>query len=322
MCVPVFNAGAFVAETLESIAGQSFGDIKVLISLDRSDDDSEAVCRRYLADARFELMVQRERLGWVRNVNALIARVDTPFFCITPHDDLLAPRYLAELHALVTSDPSIACAYSDIECFGAIEREIIIQPDIRGTAVERMTDFLLDHFNAVAFRGLVRRRGPEDRPYLPSGLPADFAADAVWMVDLAARGELRRVPRALYAKRYHNQSVHAGWGTWSREKLISLWARHTAACVRRALEHTEALRDGEILLAAAFVRAAGIGKAAENYAAPKDARETVAAMAIFCDALTDTPSARLSGILALPNASYLRNIISRHASRDPVRLLA
>ena len=60
VCVPVFNAAVFLAETLDSIAAQSFADIKVLISLDRSDDDSESVCRHYLGDRRFELIVQRE----------------------------------------------------------------------------------------------------------------------------------------------------------------------------------------------------------------------------------------------------------------------
>ena len=50
VCVPVFNAALFLAETLDSIAAQSFADIKVLISLDRGDDDSESICRRYLHD--------------------------------------------------------------------------------------------------------------------------------------------------------------------------------------------------------------------------------------------------------------------------------
>ena len=179
-----------------------------------------------------------------------------------------------------------------------------------------MTDFLLNHFNAVAFRGLVRRRSAEDRPCLPTGLPENFAADTVWMLDLALRGELRRVPAPLYSKRYHAGSVHAGWTTWSREKLITLWAQHTAACVRIALEQVEDPRDGEIVLAAGFIRAVGIGKAAEDYAAPKGPRETAAATAIFCDALADISSSRLASILARPDASHLRSIMARHASRD------
>ena len=315
VCVPVFNAGAFVGHTLESIAAQSFADIKVLISLDRSDDDSEAVCRRYLADSRFELVVQPERLGWVRNANALIARVDTPFFCITPHDDLLAPRYLAEVHALATSDLSVACAYTDMECFGVTGHGVILQPDIRGSTVDRITEFLLDHFNAVAFRGLVRRHDAEDRPYLPTGLQGDFAADTVWMFDLALRGELRRVPRPLYAKRYYAGSVHAGWGAWPREELVRLWAVHTAVCVRKALDRTEDIHDAERVLSAAFIRAAGMGKAAENVAAPRGPREVADATTAFCEALGQAPSSRLDAVLALPDGRYLRNIIARHASR-------
>jgi glycosyltransferase involved in cell wall biosynthesis len=45
VCVPAYNAAAFIAETLDSVLAQTFGDLKVLISLDRSTDDSEAICR-------------------------------------------------------------------------------------------------------------------------------------------------------------------------------------------------------------------------------------------------------------------------------------
>ena len=316
VCVPVFNAAVFLAETLDSIAAQSFADINVLISLDRSDDDSESVCRRYLHDRRFELIVQHERLGWVGNVNALIERVDTPYFCITPHDDLLAPQYLAEVYALAASDPAIACAYSDLEGFGA-RRLRIAQPDIRGTMVERVIDFLLNHFAVVPFRGVVRRRRSDDRPYLPTGLRGDFAADTVWMLHIALRGELRRVPSTLYAKRYHHASVHAQWRNWPREKLIVLWAEQAAACARIALEHVGDSRDREVVLAAALMRVAGVGNS-RTYATPKEPLEVAAATAIFCDALGDASLLRdLQSILAFPNARHLRDAIARNADAAP-----
>jgi len=314
VCVPVFNAEAFLAETLDSIAAQSFADIKVLISLDRSEDDSEAVCRRHLVDPRFELIVQRERLGWVGNVNTLIERVDTPYFCITPHDDLLAPQYLAEVHALVASDPAISCAYSDIETFGAIGCARIIQPDIRGVLIERVTDFLLNHYNAVAFRGMVRRRSQDERPYVPTGLRRDFGADAVWMLHLALRGELRRVPSTLYAKRYDTNSVHAAWPNWPRKELVAAWAEQAAICARIALNQVGDPRDREIVLAAALMRVAGVGDAG-SLAAPREPIEIAAATAIFCDMLGDVaPLREMQSILALPNAHWLRNAIAKSAS--------
>jgi GT2 family glycosyltransferase len=317
VCVPVFNAATFLAETLDSIAAQSFTDIKVLISLDRSDDDddSESVCRRYLHDPRFELIVQRERLGWVGNVNALIERVDTPYFCITPHDDLLAPQYLAEVYSLAASDPAIACAYSDVEGFGT-SRPYFAQPDIRGTLMERVIDFLINHFAVVPFRGIIRRRNSDDRPYIPAGLRRDYAADTVWMLHIALRGELRRVPSMLYAKRYHEASVHAPWSRWPREELIVLWAEQAAACARIALEHISDSRDREVVLAAALMRVAGAGNC-RVYATPREPFEIAAATATFCDALGDAAILRdVQRILAYPNARRLRDAIATNVSHD------
>jgi glycosyltransferase involved in cell wall biosynthesis len=315
VCVPAFNAAVFLAETLDSIATQSFADIKVLMSLDRSDDASESICRRYLHDRRFELIVQRERLGWVGNVNALIERVDTPYFCITPHDDLLAPQYLAEVYALAASDTAIACAYSDVQGFGTLS-PYFAQPDIRGTLIERVTDFLLNHFAVVPFRGVIRRRNLDDRPYIPTGLRQDFAADTVWMLHIALRGELRRVPSVLYSKRYHDASVHAPWPNWPREELIVLWAEQAAACARIALEHVADPRDREVVVAAALMRVAGIGNS-RVYATPTERLEIAAATAIFCDALGDASCLRdVQSILAYPNARHLRDAIMEHVPFD------
>lgn len=311
VCVPVFNAADFLAETLDSIAAQSLSDIRVLISVDPGSDDSESICRRYLHDRRFELIVQPERLGWVGNVNELIGRVETPYFCITPHDDLLAPHYLAEVYALAGSDPAIACAYSDVEGFGRL-RVRFEQPDIRGTLIERVIDFLLNHFVAIPFRGIVRRRDSDDRPYLPTGLRRNFAADTVWMLHLALRGELRRVPTPLYSKRYHDASVHAGWPDWPRGELIALWADQAATCARMALEHVVDARDRELVLAAALLRVAGVGRS-QTYATPKGPLEVAAATAMFCDAVGDTsPICNMQSILAYPTAHRLRDAIAEH----------
>ena len=312
VCVPVFNAANFLAETLDSVSAQSLPDLRVLISVDRGSDDSESICRRYLQDRRFELIVQPERLGWVRNVNALIERVETPFFCITPHDDLLEPPYLAEVYALAASDPAIACAYSDVEGFGGL-RMRFEQPEIRGTLLERVIDFLLNHFAAFPFRGIVRRRDAHDRPYLPTGLPRDFAADTVWMLRLALRGELRRVRSPLYRKRYHSASVHSAWPDWPRGELIALWADQAAACARMALDHVADPLDRQVVLAAALLRVAGVGRG-QCYATPTNPHEVAAATARFCDAVGDTSLLRdMQAILAYPNAQPLRDAIAEHA---------
>ena len=321
VCVPVYNAEAFVAETLDSVVKQTLSDLRILISLDKSTDDSEGVCRRYLEDPRVELIVQPDRLGWVGNVNALITRVDTPYFCIVPHDDRLHPRYLSEVLALADSDPAIACAYSDIEGFGA-NRQRFEQPEIRGERLERVLDVLLNHYCAVAFRGVVRRFGPGDRPFVPTGLRGDVAADAAWMVQLALRGELRRVPATLYAKRYAADSVHAAWFRYSRLERIALWAEQAAACTRIALEHVVDPVDRNIVLAAALMRVAGVGDAANRSSTPRGATAVAAANEIFKRALGDIPLPDdTNGLLSHPHARLLRQAVAKMASRSSPRQL-
>ena len=304
VCVPAYNAAGRIADTLESVAGQTFADFRVVISLDRSDDDSESVCRRYLADPRFQLVVQRERLGWVGNVNALIARVETPFFCILPHDDVLSPTYLASLYQVARADTGVSCVYSDIRGFGS-EAPAVVQEDIRGPQVDRVLDFFVNHFGAVAFRGLVRTGSPDDRPYLPTGIRRDFAADTVWLLTLALRGELRRVPEPLYAKRYGPDTVHAAWHRWPRDEMLRLWGEQAATCARIAVSALDRHRD--LLLAAALFRALGIGKVAPGFPPPAGPLERAAVMDAFTGALGDLRiPADLPALLGRHEARLLR----------------
>jgi len=278
VCVPVYNAAEFIAETLDRVAAQTFTDFKVLISIDRATDRSEEICRRYLTRPNWELIVQPKNLGWVGNVNALIERVDTPYFCITPHDDLLDSRYLAKLYAVAEADTAISCVYSDIQSFGS-RAMAIAQPEIRGGRLERVCDFFLNHYVAISFRGLIRRNHRNDRPFLPEGLRRNFAADTVWILDLAVRGELRRIPECLYFKRYMKSTVHAAWSRWERQEVLSLWAEQAAHCVQRALPHFDDADERTMILAAGLMRASGASR--PSVFSPQDPLETAMAAPAF-----------------------------------------
>ncbi|MES2521386.1 MAG: glycosyltransferase [Gemmatimonadota bacterium] len=283
--VPVYNGAAFVEETLQHVAAQTVHDFRVLISIDRGDDDSESICRRFASDRRFEIIVQPERRGWVGNVNALISCVDTPFFCITPHDDLLNPQYAEAMLDLLAREPAASCAYSDIVGFGASKGDIS-QPDVRGERQERVLDVLLNHFDAVAFRAVVRRRDKSDRPYLPSDIPRHFCADTVWMIRLALRGELRRVAQPLYRKRFDAATVHAGWGELPRADLLRLFAAVVAASTRLALEEIDDPVEREEVLTAGLLRASGQGSK-RDWDIPDTTLERATVVAHFAHATSD-----------------------------------
>lgn len=229
VCVPVYQGARFVADTLAAIRRQTIADIRVLVAIDRGTDGSVDACRPFLADPRFTILVHHDRQGWIGNANALMARVETEFFCILPHDDLIEPDYLEALLDCLDRHPAAVAAYCDLEGFEGASYSLQ-QSELGGGRFERLRDALAFHFNAVAYRGLIRRSG------LGGGLPlsgnrcGDFAADTVWMLRLAGLGELRRVPRTLYRKRIHPLAETQRWYRWDDAAAAEAWVEHCAQC--------------------------------------------------------------------------------------------
>lgn len=226
ICVPVYNAADFVRETLSSIRGQTRQDFTVLVSVDASTDESVAICREFSADERVRVFEQSRCLGWVGNCNWLLERVTSPYLCLIPHDDLVEPFYIERLFALAESHPEAAVVYSDIHTFGGPAEATLVQDPLSGPRRERVLKFLTEHYDAVAFRGLVRTEATRGGGLLQSNPLDDFAADSVWVMKLATRGELQRLPEALYWKRYGHITVHGEWSTWSRDKKVRAWTHH------------------------------------------------------------------------------------------------
>lgn len=228
-CVPVYNAEAFLAETLDSVRRQTHTDYKVLVSIDRSTDRSAEVARGFLADRRFRLFVHRKRLGWAGNLNFLLAKVRSRYFCVLPHDDLLAPPYIRRLLEALAERPRAVAAHSDLHGFGEHEA-VIHQEDLVGDRLTRVVAYLERHYPAVLFRALVDRKRLGGRVEFGSNAHRDFAEDTVWGLRLAVRGEVVRVPETLYEKRYHGASYHRDWQRWSDEQALDAWIHHCVRC--------------------------------------------------------------------------------------------
>jgi glycosyltransferase involved in cell wall biosynthesis len=232
--VPVRGGAPFLAETLRSIQAQTHHDLEVEISLDGPDPAAEEQCRSFLKDGRFRLTRHPARRGWVDNVNWLVSQVRSPYWCYQPQDDLMHPRYLETLLEAIEARPEAAVSYSDIEAFGKLETTLT-QPSVTGRPVARQLALLAVHHSAVAFRGLTRADALRRAGGVQHNQASDFSADTSFMAALARFGELHRVPRTLYSKRYHDDNVHLGWLAWTLEKRVQAWAVHCADMLEQAM---------------------------------------------------------------------------------------
>ena len=253
--VPIYRGEAFLAEALRSIQAQTFTDWQAILSLDGPDHACEAICREFLSDSRFRVVNHRQRLGWVGQLNWLLAQVDGEFWYYHQQDDLTAPEYLATLVGHAERHPEAAIASCDLVPFGRIEGRFEQQPSITGaTPFTRVLTVLRDVANSYQFRGVtradvVRRAGPA-----PDNERNGFCADLGWLVAVARCGEIHRVPLELYRKRYHGTNTESAWWAWDRRERLRAWPMHCMELAAQALRGDFTVHEARLLWLAAVER--------------------------------------------------------------------
>ncbi len=221
VAIPVWRGEAVVEETLRSLLAQTWPSWRAVISVDGGDEGSAKGCRPFLADPRFSMVVQPARLGWAGNLNWLMARCDGDYFVYWQQDDLCSSNYLETLVGHTTRHPEAACAFADVQWFGA-RTELVHSPSVTGGALQRVLT-QIETLDYLPFRGLITRRALAGAGPLRLATPEAAFEDLVWNVQLAREGELHAVAGALYFKRAHAANTHGAWMRWAPQRRRAAW---------------------------------------------------------------------------------------------------
>src|SRR5688572_6728378 len=251
--VPVYKGQEFLVETLSSIQAQTYKNINVIISLDGPDPVCEELCQPFLKDSRFHLVVQPKQLGWVKHINWLMSQVKTPYWYCHPQDDLVTPDYVQVLLSAAEKMPKAAVVYCDIKTFGDKERKIT-RPSVTGSPVIRQLQLLLIHQAAVAFRGLTRIEALHNAKEFRANEVDNYSSDTVWLAGMARWGNLQRIPKVMYYKRYHSNNEHTKWATWPKEKITKAWVIHCVDMLEQAMLVEANYFEKELIWLATIIR--------------------------------------------------------------------
>jgi hypothetical protein len=98
ICIPTFNGARYLAQTLDSICAQTFGEFEVLIVDDGSSDATLDLCAEFARrDRRIRIERNPRNLGLVGNWNRCVALARAPWVKFVFQDDLLRPQGLQAL---------------------------------------------------------------------------------------------------------------------------------------------------------------------------------------------------------------------------------
>jgi len=210
--LPVYNGAEFVGEAIESILGQTFEDLELVISDNASTDDTLEICRQYRdRDPRVRLHENPVNLGASRNFNLVFELSEGEYFRWAAADDLLEPTCLERCVEVLDGDPSIVLSHTDVKIID-VDRRVKLEfkyPDGHAnsdSAARRFRDVMrLDRWCAELF-GLVRA----DVLQTTRRMDRYIASDRILRAELALRGRYEIVPEMLFLNRDHpGRSVRA-----------------------------------------------------------------------------------------------------------------
>jgi glycosyltransferase involved in cell wall biosynthesis len=109
--MPVHNAERYLSEAIESVLGQSFGALELVIIDDGSTDGSPAIAERFAhGDPRVKLLRNPRNLGIVATRNRAFEAADarSEYFAIMDGDDVCLPDRIARQVEFLDSHPEHA----------------------------------------------------------------------------------------------------------------------------------------------------------------------------------------------------------------------
>lgn len=114
VCIPTYNYGNYIAETIDSILSQKYADFELLIIDDCSKDQTAQVVESYAKkDPRIRFIINKVNLGMVENWNECLSQAKGEYIKFVFGDDLLAsPDALGSMVTLLDSDKTISLVSS------------------------------------------------------------------------------------------------------------------------------------------------------------------------------------------------------------------
>lgn len=163
VAMAVYNNAPFLAEAIESILGQSFGDFEFLIVNDGSSDKSGEIIDGYAArDARIRAIHQPNR-GLVASLNRMIEEARAPLIARMDGDDVSLPLRFERQIAFLEANPDygvVGTSTHDMDESGRLSLNIDYHPLDHESFVAALEGGpLLCHPSVVMRRDLVRAAG-------------------------------------------------------------------------------------------------------------------------------------------------------------------
>lgn len=135
--MPVYNEAQHLAEALDSLLAQDYGNLEVIVSDNASTDQTPEICAEYAArDPRVCYHRNQTNIGGIENFNRAFNLAHGEFFMWASGHDLRHPAQVSRCLEVLLEDPEIVLCYTQVNWVdqdGSLLERVHEYIDTRGT---------------------------------------------------------------------------------------------------------------------------------------------------------------------------------------------
>jgi glycosyltransferase involved in cell wall biosynthesis len=230
--MPVYNGEEFVAEAIEALLAQSFGDFELIISDNASTDRTQEICESLARrDSRIRYVRAKENCGASPNYNRVVELARGEYFKWAAHDDLCAPDFLERCVAVLDRHPEVAWCGSQARVIDSRGRQVEAAPrsmlaapssrvpnDRRAARVaDRFRSILLGPNWCLDLYAVVRTAAlRKTRMMQPV-----YGIEKVIIAELSLLGQYEEIDEPLFFVRIHSNSSGALLSTTEQQSFYN-----------------------------------------------------------------------------------------------------
>jgi glycosyltransferase involved in cell wall biosynthesis len=227
--LPVYNGERYLSHAIESILGQTFPDLELIISDNASTDATEEICRGFEAqDRRVRYLRQPKNIGASPNFNVCYRLASSEYFKWAAHDDFLEPEYLAECIGLLDANPDAVLCQSLVRLVDDQDHEVevfrAVEPAAASTDLVERFAARMRNPRCLDIWGVIRTSALEGSVLFGSYVGMDRAL----LLELALRGRFLAIDRPLFSNRDHPERATRVTRTRTRRDLAALYDTRNA----------------------------------------------------------------------------------------------
>jgi glycosyltransferase involved in cell wall biosynthesis len=212
VAIPAYNCERYIAQSIESLLNQSYGDFELVISDNASTDGTEAICRRYAAeDSRVRYVRRTENIGGPGNFRHVFSLCSGKYHKWSTADDHWHPDFLREAVAVLDARPDVVLCYPKTQLINAEGQKIEDYDDNLELADDSPRQRFRDLFRLIglcnAHLGLLRR----DAMLKTQLIAGHLASDVDFLAEMALIGKFHVLPDVRFYRRFHAAS-----SSWAR----------------------------------------------------------------------------------------------------------